>query len=169
MLRVSPDKNGFVTEIVGGTRDLNAGQLVDRVGVALGLPFPAGAHLEPLAIANTAKIPKRKISRDGLYLNLSGVENIALNLYRDTADEKITAAFVFDYVARALDELSCEYESTCGKTQFVYAGGVMSNSIIKSYLSARHSAVFAEPALSADNAVGCAVLTLDKFNSENNR
>mgnify|MGYP000411699526 FL=1 len=33
----------------GGSKDLHAGQFVDRVGVALGLQFPAGAALEQLA------------------------------------------------------------------------------------------------------------------------
>lgn len=32
----------------GGSKDLHAGQFVDRVGVALGLQFPAGAALEQL-------------------------------------------------------------------------------------------------------------------------
>ncbi|ABZ82906.1 o-sialoglycoprotein endopeptidase, putative [Heliomicrobium modesticaldum Ice1] len=39
----------FSIEKLGATTDLHAGQLVDRVGVALGLPFPAGPHLEALA------------------------------------------------------------------------------------------------------------------------
>ena len=34
---------------LGGSADLHAGQLVDRAGVALGLPFPAGEALEALA------------------------------------------------------------------------------------------------------------------------
>ncbi|MBQ8653879.1 MAG: O-sialoglycoprotein endopeptidase, partial [Clostridia bacterium] len=36
--------------LLGGTLDLHAGQVVDRTGVALGLPFPAGPHLEKLAV-----------------------------------------------------------------------------------------------------------------------
>jgi len=40
--------NGKLKQL-GGTLDLNAGQLVDRVGVAMGLPFPAGPALEALA------------------------------------------------------------------------------------------------------------------------
>jgi len=48
----------------------------------------------------------------------------------------------------------------------VYAGGVMSNSIIKDMLRGRGDCAFAEPSLSADNAVGCAALTKLKFESE---
>lgn len=41
--------------LLGRTLDLHAGQVVDRTGVALGLPFPAGPHLEDLAVRGTAK------------------------------------------------------------------------------------------------------------------
>ena len=40
---VSPDCDDvFTCEIVGRTLDLNAGQLVDRTGVMMGLQFPCG-------------------------------------------------------------------------------------------------------------------------------
>ena len=32
-----------------GTTDISAGQLIDRTGVLLGLPFPAGKHLDALS------------------------------------------------------------------------------------------------------------------------
>ena len=38
-------ENGRLT-LLGGCADLHAGQVVDRIGVAMGLPFPAGPHLE---------------------------------------------------------------------------------------------------------------------------
>lgn len=41
--------------LLAGTRDLHAGQLIDRVGVALGLPFPAGPSLEKLAMTGAAQ------------------------------------------------------------------------------------------------------------------
>ena len=40
----------------------------------------------------------------------------------------------------------------------LFAGGVMSNSILKHRLSERYGAFFADPAFSADNAAGVAVL-----------
>ena len=166
LVRVSGADGGFITELVGGTRDLNAGQVVDRIGVAIGLKFPAGAELEKLALTNTKRLPRRKVSRDGLFLNLSGLENIAIKLYRDTDDRALVAAFVLDYIARALDELSDEYREQYGECEMVYAGGVMSNSIIKKYISERRAALFAEPAMSADNAVGVAMLAYEKCKSE---
>ena len=166
LVRVSGADGGFITELVGGTRDLNAGQVIDRIGVAIGLKFPAGAELEKLALTNTKRLPRRKVSRDGLFLNLSGLENIAIKLYHDTDDRALVAAFVLDYIARALDELSDEYRNVYGECEMVYAGGVMSNSIIKQYISERRAALFAEPAMSADNAVGVAMLAYEKCKSE---
>ena len=160
LLKAHPEENGFSAELVGGTKDLNAGQIVDRIAVAMGLPFPGGKHLEELALRNTVKIPKRKVSREGLWLNLSGVENIALKLYKDTADKQLVAAFVFEYLGNAIAELSEEYELRFGKTHFVYAGGVMCNSIVKEKLKQKFECSFAEPAMSADNAVGIAYLAL---------
>ncbi len=211
LLRVSLSENGFFAELVGGTADLNAGQVIDRIGVAMGLSFPAGRELEALALENTAKIPKRKPKLNGLSLNLSGLENMAMKLYSDTSDKALTAAFVFDYIGSGLislaeafvekygkspvslreggEPLAVEGESDCESRQikenkatqthspstcrcqlppqgavkeipFVFAGGVMSNSIIKKMLSERLDAYFAEPALSADNAVGIARLAL---------
>ena len=46
-----------------------------------------------------------------------------------------------------------------GKLPLVFAGGVMSNVIIRQDLQQRLGASFAEPAFSADNAAGIAVLT----------
>ncbi len=167
LVRVSPSKNGFNTELIGGTLDLNAGQVIDRVGVYMGLGFPAGAALEELALANTEKIPSFRISKRGMSVNLSGLENLALKIYDKTSDKALTAAFVFEYIAEAIAAMSEEYESGFGKTHFVYAGGVMCNSIIKERLKKRFTASFAEPSLSADNAVGVAALTLRRYKSEN--
>ena len=160
LLRVRRSDIGFSAEHLGGTKDLNAGQIIDRIGVAMGLPFPAGPHLERLALENTEKIPKRKISRDGLWLNLSGLENICLKLYKDTEDKRLVSAFVLDYLASAISALSEEYCKEFGETHFLYAGGVMSNSIIKAKLAEKFDCSFAEPSMSADNAVGIAYLSL---------
>ncbi len=168
LLRVHPAENGFETELVGGTADLNAGQVIDRIGVRLGLSFPAGPALEKLAVLNTEKIPKKKPCVKGLSINLSGLENMADKLYSDTQNKELTAAFVLDFLSRGLDMLSKAYETAYGSMPFVYAGGVMCNSIIRSALSVGREAYFAEPAMSADNAVGVAVLALYAYNGRIN-
>ena len=48
LLLVQP-KNGVpYAEKIGGTTDISAGQLLDRTGVLLGLPFPAGKYVDEL-------------------------------------------------------------------------------------------------------------------------
>lgn len=167
LVRVTPDTQGFKTELLGGTLDLNAGQLIDRIGVYMGLDFPAGPEMEKLALLNDKKIPSRKVRLNELSVNLSGIENLAIKLFDETKDKILCSAFVFDCVSRALIAISQEYQKRYGKCDFVYAGGVMSNSIIKDALRIRFSSYFAEPSMSADNAVGIAALTLRAFKSEN--
>ena len=53
-----------------------------------------------------------------------------------------------------------------GDSKVVLAGGVMCNSIIKNMLKERYDVCFAEPSMSADNAVGVAVLALRAYKSE---
>ena len=156
-VRASED-GGFDAERVGGACDLHAGQVIDRVGVYMDLPFPAGPHMEALALSYTGKVPSRKPSVKGMEANLSGLENMAKDLYDATKDAACVSAFVLRYIAETLAALTRAYTEVYGPTTFLYAGGVMSNSIIKDRLRSSFDAAFATPPLSADNAVGIACL-----------
>ena len=166
VLRVNKSGIAFSAELVGGTADINAGQLIDRIGVYMGLDFPAGPHLESLALENESKIPPIRLKVNDGRVNLSGAENLAIGLFTKTKDARLTSAYVLEYVTRALALLAQDYEERFGSAEFVFAGGVMSNSIIKSTLSKQFNASFATPACSADNAVGIACLTMRAYNSE---
>ena len=167
MLRVIAQGSGFKAALIGGTADLNAGQVIDRIGVHMGLSFPAGKEMENLAKAYSGKIPTKKPSVSGLKINLSGLENMAIDLYKKTSDKELVAAFVFDYISKSLESLVAAYEKENGKTSFLFAGGVMSNSIIKENLKKICDASFAEPMLSADNAVGIATLAARAYKADN--
>lgn len=167
VLRVKKDSAAFHAELVGGTADINAGQLIDRIGVYMGLPFPAGPHIEKLALLNDKKLPSVKVKISDGKVNLSGVENLATSLYDKTGDAHLCSAYVLEHVTKALSLLARDYEERYGATEFVFAGGVMSNSIIKSAFSKQFNASFATPACSADNAVGIACLAMRAYNSEN--
>lgn len=159
LLLVNGGKTGFNAQLVGGSKDLNAGQVIDRVGVYLGMPFPAGPHLEKSALAFSGKIPSKKVSVTGTYANLSGLENMAQKLYEEKGDVALTSAFVFEYIGNSLVGICDNFIQNHGSMPIVFAGGVMCNSIIKSKLASHYDARFAEPLLSADNAVGIAELT----------
>ena len=61
---------GFSVDLLGGTADLNAGQVIDRVGVMLGIPFPCGPMLEKLA-EKAGRAPRPRIS-----VNSRGISSI---------------------------------------------------------------------------------------------
>ena len=43
------ERVAYTMHITGGTKDISFGQVLDRVGVALGMEFPAGGHLDQMA------------------------------------------------------------------------------------------------------------------------
>lgn len=165
MLYVMPSENGFLANIVGGTRDLNAGQLIDRIGVALGLRFPAGPALEALASQNQKQVPLRKVKAEGGFVHLSGVENMARKLLEESEDGALTAAFLLAYLSEAVISMSCSLRERYGeKFPIVYAGGVMSNAQIRERVTQKiENVYFAEPAFSSDNAAGIALLTEERY------
>lgn len=156
----------FLCSTLGGTGDLNAGQIIDRIGVYMGMPFPSGKYIEEAALKNQQTIPKKRPSVKGMCANLSGLENIAVKLYDETKDTSLTAAFVLEYLGTAIISVCENAQKEIGDIPFVFAGGVMSNSIIKKRLMAKFNALFAEPLLSADNAVGIAVLAKNAYKYE---
>ncbi len=147
----------FENEIIGGTLDISAGQLIDRVGVKMGLKFPCGNELERLALTadKTIKLP---FSIKGSYVNLSGVETKLLNSI--SGPDAIVARTVFVYSKDLLINMIENAITDTGINDILIAGGVASNSIIRKGLSDRFGSMihFATPELSCDNALGVAVL-----------
>lgn len=159
MLYVAPYDKDFTVKLIGGTGDLNAGQAVDRIGVALGLSFPCGPELERLAAENRKKVPLPAVSVKSGICHLSGLENKALALYRESGDAALTAAFTLSFIARTLEKMAQFLRAAHPDIPIVFAGGVMSNRLIAERLTERLGNVsFAAPAFSADNAAGIALL-----------
>ena len=157
------NEDGFFTEIVGGTNDLNAGQAIDRVGVMMGMRFPCGVELEKEALKYSGKVQNVKISvKDGL-CNLSGLENLSAKLYKEHGDKTQTSAFVLSFICKTLYKMAEDVREKHGHLPIVFGGGVMSNKIIRSKLELLGDVYFAEPSLSADNAVGIAELARQKY------
>ena len=165
-LLIRCDDGGFVIELVGETSDINGGQAIDRVGVAMGLKFPCGAELERLAENFEGNIYKHPVCVRDCQCSLSGVENISAKILKQTGDRSAVAAFVFDFVGRTLDEMTGQIIKKYGEMPVVYAGGVMSNKLMRGRLSKDRQAYFAEPQYSADNAAGIALLCRDRYRRE---
>lgn len=158
VLLVIPDENRIISsKNIGGTIDLNAGQVIDRIGVLMGLAFPCGREMERLAKTYCGKIDPYKVSVKDIFCNLSGIENIAANIYNKTNDKNRVAAFVINAVKKTLEKITLNLFENYGKLPVIYAGGVMSCSLIKEDLS-KYGA-FSMPEFSSDNAAGCSLLT----------
>ena len=160
---VNNNDGEYKIDIIGGSDDLHFGQAIDRIGVKMGLSFPAGRYIEALAFENTKEIPKSKICVSDFNCNISGLENLSVSLYEKTGDKALVSAFVLDFVSRTLISLTKNLRQKY-TIPIVYAGGVMSNSIIQNNLkNAFDDVYFAKPEYSSDNAAGIALLTLKKL------
>lgn len=161
ILLVTPNENGFSVELVGETADLNVGQLVDRTGVMMGLSFPCGREMEKLAAEWTGEIPQIKTCVRDCRCNLSGLQNLSEKLWKESGDRRQVSAYVFASVAKTLQKMTAQLDEKYGHMPIVYAGGVMSNRYLQEVLAKRKDTYFAEPAFSADNAAGVALLCAD--------
>lgn len=157
ILLARPDTEKILSvEHIGGTLDLNAGQVIDRIGVKMGFSFPCGAAMDALALTYTDKPRRDKLSVHDFTCNLSGVENRAAGLYAETGDPAATSAYVLATIGRTLEELTKNLRDRYPALPIVYAGGVMSSRYIRRILSPYGS--FAEAQFSSDNASGIALL-----------
>ncbi len=161
-LLVEPDDEELMRcRVIAHSLDLKAGQLIDRVGGMLGLSFPAGPALEKLAL-EASGVYRPRTSMNGADCHLSGVQNQCERMHRDGAPDEEVALFCLKSVEAALVSMTLAIQETYGDLPLLYAGGVMSNSLLQESLSARFGGSFAPPAFSADNAAGIAVLTAMK-------
>lgn len=149
------DGKSFNPQIVGGTKDISAGQLIDRIGVKLGMKFPCGKEIDKIS-QNAGEVMKLPLSVKNGYINMSGIETKLLNLAGDTEDSVLAKSmlyFIGDSLNKALSQLK--------PNKVLFVGGVASNTILRNMLSedARYETYFASAELSSDNAVGIAELT----------
>lgn len=144
-----------ITEIASSS-DLKAGQAIDRCGVMLGLKFPCGAELEKLAVNSSRNFKIRPVIRDGC-CSLSGVENKCGAMLANGESREDIARFCIESVLAAVDSMTEYAIARMGDLPVVYAGGVMSDKIIREKLESNYGAYFASPEFSCDNAAGTAV------------
>lgn len=164
LLLVEPHRDEpYRIETVGCSTDLHAGQFVDRVGVASGLPFPAGKSLEMLALSAEQKDVKLASAVNGTNCSFSGAESAAQRLLHTVPDAEL-AYGVYDCLARTLAKLFEHAVQAYGDLPFLVCGGVASSGLLRTMLGKRFSGklYFGRPELSSDNAVGVALLGADR-------
>ena len=154
-------------ERIGSGSDLHAGQMVDRIGVALGCGFPCGKELETLAnkaVRRNIRIPS---SVNGTDCSFSGAETNLLNRIRSGEQEEEIAYAVYDCFARTFSKMILRAVRETGIRDVLLAGGVSSSDLLRKLLNDRINGgaelYFGLPKLSSDNAVGIALMTEDRI------
>ena len=167
IIHTTPDTGRVLhAERIGGTLDINAGQLIDRLGVKMGLPFPCGAAMDRMAVSCEAKVPKAPVHVKELSCNLSGLENKALQLLAETDENKpLVSKYVLHAVAMTLLKLTENLKNTCPELPILYAGGVMSSQYVRPFLVPH--GMFADAVYASDNAAGTALLAREAWKRGN--
>lgn len=150
--------NGYnIIKSLGQSLDLFAGQAVDRLGLKLGFSFPAGQHVSNLAQQCNENICP-KISVKGFNCNLSGLENQCQKLLAQGKSKEYTAKFCLVSIAETAKKMLENARQEFGNLPILCAGGVMCSSTIRTRLFDMDNIAFAPGVLSADNAVGVALI-----------
>ena len=149
-------------EQLGGSADLHAGQLLDRLGVALGLPFPAGPHLEKMAAGFHEDAPDVPVAVQGLQLSLSGPETHLKKLLQKEIPPPLLAAAAENLLGETLFRLLRRAVRQTGVRDILGVGGVLANTHIREHSLGRLQRKLGchiylpEPCWSGDHALGAA-------------
>ena len=156
LLLVEPDGKNVRCTRIGGTTDISAGQLIDRTGVMLDLPFPAGKHLDSLS--KTAEMTEVfKVKCPDLEFSLSGVQNKVQAFHSKHNQPAETAAYALRCVVHAVHSATKNALKVYPGLPVVFSGGVASNAMLRQMVGDLNP-IFSEPQFSTDNAMGVAVL-----------
>ena len=156
LLLVEPEGKNVVCTKIGGTTDISAGQLIDRTGQLLQLPFPSGKHLDALS-KEAAMKDVFKVKCSSMAFSLSGVQNKVQQFHQLHEKPEETAAYALRCVAKAVYLATEQALKAYPGLPVVFSGGVASNSLLRDVI-APLKPVFAQPQFSTDNAMGVAVL-----------
>ena len=157
LLYVEPEGWNVRAEKIGGTSDISAGQLIDRTGVLLGLPFPAGKEVEKLS-RQAQKRESYKVKVNGLTFSLSGMENKVRQMVQRGEEPAEIAWFAQETVCRVVQACTKAAMEEYPGLPVLCSGGVASNGRLKELLRQNCGALFAQPQFSTDNAMGAAIL-----------
>ncbi len=158
LLLVEPEGTNVACTKIGGTSDISAGQLIDRTGQLLELPFPSGKHLDQLSTEATGKDVFR-VKCDHMTFSLSGVQNKVQQFHAAHADKAETAAYALRCVCTAVVAATQQAQKAYPGLPVVFSGGVASNRMLRQAVE-HLEPVFSPPQFSTDNAMGVAVLAM---------
>jgi len=157
LLLVEPKGGQLICTKIGGTTDISAGQLIDRTGQLLCLPFPSGKQIDLLS-QESEKNDYFRVKCADSFFSLSGTENKMREYYSKCGSSCETSAYVLLSVADAICQATNQALASHPGLPVVFSGGVASNSMIRR-LTEPFDPIFAQPQYSTDNAMGIAILT----------
>ena len=103
LLLVEPDGKNVRCTKIGGTSDISAGQLIDRTGQLLGLPFPSGKHIDLLS-KEAQRQDVFKVKCPEMEFSLSGVQNKVQQYHEKYQNPAETAAYALRCVSLAVSQ-----------------------------------------------------------------
>ena len=156
LLLVEPEQGNVKCTRIGGTTDISAGQLIDRTGQLLNLPFPAGKHLDALSKDASGK-EVFKVKCPEMEFSLSGVQNKVMQFHEKCGIPAETAAYALRCVCYAVYKATENARKAYPGLEVVFSGGVASNSMLRQVIAPLNP-IFSQPQYSTDNAMGVAVL-----------
>ena len=168
-------QQGETLKMLGYSGDLHAGQLVDRIGVALGLPFPAGPYLEELARQEKSEARLGcSLEKQDLVCHFSGAEAQAKRwLEAGTLSREEIAMEIYDFLARTCARMLKAGARKTGLRKALVMGGIAGSDLFRNLLTQRcrklreaPEPIYGDPALSGDNAVGVALIGAEKLKRE---
>ena len=157
LLLVEPCEERMIrANIVGGTTDISAGQVIDRVGVDLNMQFPAGPYVEQAALKSDREDFFR-VKVQGCSFSLSGVQNQYLARLKAGERTEEVCRFVLLTVAQAILKATRNARKEHNLPVLI-SGGVSVCSLVQEVFAKEQDVWFAQKGLGGDNAVGTAIL-----------
>jgi len=168
ILKVNKNRYNYNIDIIGGSKDISFGQLIDRIGINLGYDFPCGKYVDESALKCMENIKEgiKTSVKDG-YMNISGIENQIIKII-DDFDEHYICKLTLDSIVRMMYKsltYLCHEHNTY---DVVFAGGVSASKYIKNSLTnklKKHNinCYFTKPEYATDNALGCSLIGLQMY------
>ncbi|MCL2022811.1 MAG: tRNA (adenosine(37)-N6)-threonylcarbamoyltransferase complex transferase subunit TsaD [Oscillospiraceae bacterium] len=152
-------------QVLALTRDDAAGEAMDKIARALGLPYPGGLHMDRAATGDRGayKFPRPRLSGDTLDFSFSGLKTAGLNLLNNCKQKGVTvntqdfcASYRESVCAYLADHAMAAAEKYSANEPLVLAGGVCANSRLREMMTERCTAAgielfLPELALCGDN------------------
>lgn len=164
LLYIEDNKKNYGIKIIGGTRDVSAGQLIDRIGVKLGLMFPCGKEMDTLS-RNGLFLKRIPINTDKTWINFSGAETFFYRLIEKKLYSKSDISnSAFYCIANSLADVAIQAIKLYDITDILIIGGVAANTLLRETLyekivkSGIGNVYFPKASYCTDNAIGTAFL-----------